>query len=251
MQTARLKRRQHKLLYNSKMFAHLFVRWLGSAAGFRRWCSLTDTQQRLGDQIKLSVSYWSLKPKSRTKSSLQRQCLHSSHFFSSEPSLHCGVESHSSPGSKQQLLSQVNSSVVQGALHFSPAAHKQNPSIPQNRKSCVKTALWQKPRHFLTANTTRINTWAACNATRLTCCLQVSGNYPEQSSFTIAAQMPRTFKVTPAELSNSRITFASPREGDDKRRIHKSSPTLICWNWQSPATFTRFFWKTDKNSYIL
>lgn len=42
----RLKTGQHKLLCGSKSFAHLFVRWPGSAAGCQRCCSLTDARER-------------------------------------------------------------------------------------------------------------------------------------------------------------------------------------------------------------
>lgn len=60
----------------------------------------------------------------KMKPSLHSRCSQSLHFCSSEPSEHCGVESHSRPGSKQQPFAQVNCPVVHGASHFSPVAHK-------------------------------------------------------------------------------------------------------------------------------
>lgn len=99
------------------------------------FCSLTGICSRMSNVLFTNghkrFVYWSHKPdlKKQTKKNTSQLYLQSSHLFSSELSLHCGVESQSSPGSKQQPLSQVNWSVVQGALHFSTVG--QNNAIRQ------------------------------------------------------------------------------------------------------------------------
>lgn len=133
---------------------HLFVHSLESAAEFQTCCSLIGTE----NIIQVSVSFketshqchiiaallipWAC---AKTKPSLQSHCLQSSHFCSSEPSLHCGVKSHSSPGSKQQPFAQVNCSVVHGAPHFSPVAHKHKSkwSVSLHHNCCFKAATLQ------------------------------------------------------------------------------------------------------------
>lgn len=118
-------------LHNKK--THPSVLPLESGAESETCCPLIDTQSiiQVSMTFKGTFHYYHLIAAClikwgfmKMKPSLHSHCLQSSHFCSSDPSLHCGFESHSRPGSKQQPLVQVNCCAVHGAPHFSGAAHK-------------------------------------------------------------------------------------------------------------------------------